>query len=186
MDRNQIRQVVTSQFYQSLAESGVQVKSIPQNELQEIITTLADSIFAVFSAVDDTPRGPVPTGQAGAPNPAADDQSFEEKLVWRGRPYLTIGTIYELTTQRLRIIQGLFGQTVQEIELVRVKDTAVKQHVGERLLDIGDIIIISDDATTPQVVLNNIPNPVEVRELIRKATMEEKQRRGIRYRVELD
>src|SRR4051794_24632266 len=131
MDRNQLRQVVTTQFYQSLAETGVEVKSIPQSELQGIITALADSLFAALGAVDDHTRGPIPSEQANVPNAAAtDDPTFEEKLLWRGRPYLTIGTIYELTTQRIRIVQGLFGQTAQEIELVRVKDTTVKQHVG--------------------------------------------------------
>jgi hypothetical protein len=38
----------------------------------------------------------------------------------------------------------------------------------------------------PEVVLNNVRNPVDVREMIRKATQEEKQRRGLRYREELE
>jgi hypothetical protein len=191
MDRNQIRQVVTAQFYQSLAENSVQVQSIPQSELQAIVNALADGVFAALAAVQDETRGPMPSapaGIAGAAVPAATDSevAFEEKLIWRGRPYLTIGTVYELTSQRLRVIQGLLGNSIQEIELIRVEDTKVKQHVGERMLDIGDVTIISDDATTPQVVLNNVSNPVEVRELVRKAVLEEKQRRGIRYRVELE
>jgi hypothetical protein len=187
MDRNQIRQVITAQFYQSLAENRVQVQSIPQSELQAIVNALADGVFAALSAVEDEGVGPVASAPRSAgPPPAATEGEMPETLLWRGRPYLTIVSLYEVTTQRICISRGLLGHTVQEIELVRVKDSAVKQHMGERMLDIGDVTVISDDATTPEVTLHNVSNPVELREIIRKAVIEEKQRRGIRYRVELE
>ena len=106
-------------------------------------------------------------------------------LVWRGRPYLTIGTIYELTSQRLRIIRGVVSNAIEEVELVRVRDTAVKQNVGERMFDIGDITIFSSDQTTPTKVLFNVRNPVEVREMIRKAVYEERERRKMLYREDM-
>jgi hypothetical protein len=34
-------------------------------------------------------------------------------------------------------------------------------------------------------VLHNVTDPIEVRELIRKAVNEEKERRGLRYREEM-
>jgi hypothetical protein len=185
MDRNQIRQVITAQFYQSLAENRVQVQSIPQSELQGIVNALADGVFAALSTVEDEGVAPIGSSQRSAAGSPSEEEPAET-LLWRGRPYLTIGTLYEVTTQRIRITHGLLGHSVQEIELVRVKDSMVKQHMGERMLDIGDVMVISDDATTPEVTLNNVPNPVELREIIRKAMIEEKQRRGIRYRVELE
>ena len=109
----------------------------------------------------------------------------EEKQIWRGRPYLTIGTVYELTNQRIRVIKGLLGNKIEEIELVRVRDTNVKQHVGERMLDVGDVTILSNDASAPEFVMHNVKNPIEVRELIRKAVIEEKNRRGMRYREDM-
>jgi hypothetical protein len=54
------------------------------------------------------------------------------------------------------------------------------------MLDVGDITVISTDASTPEKTLDNVRNPLEVRELIRKATMEEKRRRGLLYREELN
>jgi len=112
-------------------------------------------------------------------------EEVEEVQIWRGRPYMTVGTIYELTTQRIRIIKGILGNRIEEVELVRVRDTKYKQHLGERMLDVGDITVISTDPTTPELVLNNIKNPIEVREMIRKATIDEKNRRGLRYREEM-
>lgn len=106
-------------------------------------------------------------------------------MLWSGRPYLSIGTRYELTSQRLRIIRGIFGRDFQEIELVRVRDTSVSQHLGERALDIGDVTVLSNDPQQPEVVLRNIKDPIEVRELIRTATLTEKKRRNLAYREEM-
>ena len=90
-----------------------------------------------------------------------------------------------MTSQRLRIIRGVLGNRIEEIELVRLHDTRVQQHLGERMLNIGDVTIVAHDSTTPEIVLNNVENPTEVRELIRKATMDEKRRRGLRYREDI-
>ena len=112
-------------------------------------------------------------------------EEVEEVQIWRGRPYMTVGTIYELTTQRIRVIKGILGNRIEEVELVRVRDTKYKQHLGERMLDVGDITVISNDPTTPELTLHNVKNPIEVREMIRKATIDEKNRRGLRYREEM-
>ncbi|RME58594.1 MAG: PH domain-containing protein, partial [Caldilineae bacterium] len=114
-----------------------------------------------------------------------DDPAAEEVLLWSGRPYLTIGVRYELTNQRIRVIRGLLGRDYEEIELVRVRDTAVSQHLGERLLNVGDITIISNDPSNPEFVLHNVKDPMDVREMIRRATLAEKQRRGLHYREEM-
>ena len=104
---------------------------------------------------------------------------------WHGRPYLTIGIRYELTSQRLRVIRGILGKNIEEIELVRVRDTKVKQHVGERTLNVGDVTLYSNDPSTPEITLHNVRSPLNVRELIRKATLDEKTRRGLYYREEM-
>jgi len=113
------------------------------------------------------------------------EQDLGEELLWRGRPYLTIGTRYELTSQRLRIIRGILGNTIEEIELVRVRDTKVKQHAGERLLNVGDVTVVSADPSTPEFVLSNVREPLQVREMVRAATLRERNRRKLYYREDL-
>jgi Bacterial PH domain len=184
MQRDQIRQIVATQVYQSLADSKIQLTAIPQDQLQALVNSLADGFFAAFAAVEEAGIAP-PPAMSMAPRPAAAPQPqapHAEELLWRGRPYLTIGTIYELTNQRLRIITGILGNHVEELELLRVHDTKVKQHLGERALNVGDITIFADDSSTPTVVLSNVTDPMEVREMIRKAVLEERQRRGVAYR----
>ncbi len=187
MQRDEVRQVVSTQFFQSLAETGTQITAVPQDQLKAFVDSMADAVFAAIAAVEDEQTG-MPAGRSAATPAYATEgelEEVEETQIWRGRPYLTIGTVYEITTQRIRVIKGVLGNRIEEIELVRVRDTKFKQHLGERMLDVGDITIISNDPSMPELVMHNVKNPVEVREMIRKATLAEKDRRGLRYREEM-
>lgn len=128
---------------------------------------------------------PIPPQSQAAIETAPPGGSAGEVLLWRGRPYMTIGTVYELTTQRLRILRGVASQSIEEVELVRVRDTSVKQSMAERFFHIGDVEIISTDARQPTKRLFNVRDPIEVRELIRKAVVDERARRNVIYREEM-
>jgi len=187
MQRDEVRQVINSAFQRSLADSGTQITAVPQNQLQAIVNAMADGVFAAIAAVEDEEVGmaaPARSAASAFGEPTMTENVPEQQL-WRGRPYLTIGTVYEVTTQRIRVIKGLLGNHIDEVELVRVRDTRVKQHVGERMLDVGDITILSNDPSNPELVLDNVKNPIEVRELIRNAVIKEKERRGLRYREDM-
>jgi len=204
MQRDEIRKVITEQFYNSLTASGIEITAIPTGQLRAMVEALADGIFAAIAAVEQEGDIPIPTtstptaipttasprytlvpnpDEPGPMNPAGD--TAHEIRLWHGRPYLSIGTRYELTNQRMRIYRGILGNRIEEIELIRIKDTKVKQHMGERMLNIGDVTIISADASTPETVLENVHDPIEVRELLRKAVMDEKARRGLYYREDI-
>ncbi|MBI3926148.1 MAG: PH domain-containing protein [Armatimonadetes bacterium] len=172
MDRDRVRSVFQEQFYRTLAESGVEISSIPHGQLQALTAAVADGVFATLAALEE----------GEAPKPAT--ASPEETVLWQGSPYLTLGTRYELTTQRLRIFKGIFSRQLEELDLIRVRDTRVKQHVGERALNIGDVSIMSTDPDNPEVTLHNVKDPMKLRELLRNAYLKEQERRGLRYREE--
>src|SRR6185369_9630109 len=48
---------------------------------------------------------------------------------------------YELTTQRVRIRQGVFSKRTDELELYRVKDSTVFEPFWQRLFGVGSIVI---------------------------------------------
>lgn len=191
MQSDAVQAVFNQAFQRALAETGIQVTAIPQEQLDALIHALSASTYAILEAIEDesaavqTRPSFITRAVSASAAPLAGDDSHEEQLIWKGRPYLSIGLRYELTTERLRIIRGLLGQSLEEIELVRVRDTKVKQHMGERAINVGDITIYSTDPTTPEFVLHNVPDPVDVREKIRKATIDEKRRRGLAYREEM-
>ena len=87
---------------------------------------------------------------------------------------------YIITTQRVRVISGLFSKEVQEIELFRVKDTSARQAFFQRLFGLGTITILSGDEKQPRLVLDGVPNAIEMRERLRQEVMSLRQRFGVR------
>ena len=189
MNSDEIRKVVGDRFYSSLEESGVEITAVPPDQLHAMVDATADSVFAALYALGEGEMGMNP---ARSPEPIDIEESNDEtglpdgeQFLWRGRPYMTLGTIYELTNQRLRIIRGLLGNSVEEIELVRVMDTKLTQHAGERMLNVGDISVYSGDPMTPIVVLRNVRDPEEVRELLYKAVRVERKRQKFYFRDDI-
>lgn len=173
MNKDQVRDIVNRSFYSSLEESKTDLSALPPGQLAGLVRAVSDSMFAVLQEFEAPERA--------AADPASA-HGEEEKVVWTGRPFMTLRVRYELTTQRLRIYRGLIGRDIEEIDLIRIRDTKVKQHAAERAANIGDITILSTDQSNPEIVLENVDNPIEAREIIRKTYLAEQERRGLRYR----
>jgi membrane protein YdbS with pleckstrin-like domain len=95
--------------------------------------------------------------------------------------YLHLHAIeYVVTTQRVRVVSGIFSKDIQEIELFRVKDTMAHQSFFLRLFGLGTITILSGDERHPRIVLSGVPQAVELREKLRQEVMTLRQRFGVR------
>jgi hypothetical protein len=176
--REKFRQVISDQFYRSLEQSEVKLDSLPHTHLQAIVSAMADGVFAGLQAIDEE-------SPAARNTPPVDPEAeVEEEILWEGKPQLILGTRYELTTQRLRVFSGVFNRDLEEIDLVRIRDTKVTQNLGERALNMGDVIILSTDPSKPEFTLESVKEPMEVREKIRIAYLAEQKRRGLKYREE--
>ena len=89
-------------------------------------------------------------------------------------------TAYELTSQRLRITRGILNRRLDELELYRVKDYVMVQPLFLRLFGLGNITLISSDASTPTVAIRAIPGVADVREKLRTAVQTERDRKRVR------
>jgi len=87
---------------------------------------------------------------------------------------------YEITTQRVRIREGVFSKRTDELELYRVKDSTVLEPFWQRLFGIGNIVITTNDTTTPTLTLEALPNAAETREKLRAAIEECRDRKRVR------
>lgn len=111
-----------------------------------------------------------------------------ERVLWEGRPSklwsprMSLMNRYKLTNQRLMYEFGFIGKTTEEIELYRVTDVGVKQHPFERVTKIGDIYIASGDTSSPTKYLHNISDPERVKDMIREAARQERERRRVMLR----
>jgi len=87
---------------------------------------------------------------------------------------------YTLTTERLRERSGVLAVQVDELELYRVKDIAVHLPVVQRLFGRGQIVLLTSDRSTPRVVLNAVPAPGKVADLIRAHVEQCRVQKGVR------
>jgi len=82
--------------------------------------------------------------------------------------YLKVSTTkYVLTTERLRVTTGVLSTVTEDLELRRVRDSLILRPFWARLAGLGDVQILSADASTPRVVLRAIRDPDGVQSKIR-------------------
>jgi membrane protein YdbS with pleckstrin-like domain len=75
---------------------------------------------------------------------------------------------YEVTTERIRRTSGVLSRRTDDLELYRVKDTALVQPVLLRLFSLGRVVITTNDASTPVLTIEAVPDAGRLREDIRK------------------
>jgi hypothetical protein len=85
-------------------------------------------------------------------------------------------TVYTVTNQRIMIEQGVFSKSLSEIDLRYVDESEFFQSFGDRLLGIGNVILVSSDKEFPTTSLRSIKDPRGVRELIRSHAYQVSQR----------
>ena len=89
-------------------------------------------------------------------------------------------TRYALSEDRLFLSQGFLNIKDDEILLYRVRDIDTSRNLWQRLFGVGTVIVISSDKSMPNLILKNIKNPVDVKELIHEQVEEMKIRRRVR------
>lgn len=90
-------------------------------------------------------------------------------ILWAGWKYLTVKCrVYELTSQRLRLYEGVINRQIDEIELYRVKDTNIEQPFWLRIFGLGVLNLKTSDRSHSDVALQAISDVATVREHIRK------------------
>ena len=90
-------------------------------------------------------------------------------------------TRYSLSEDRLFISQGLLNIKDDEVLLYRVRDIDTSRSLWQRIFGVGTITVLSSDKTMPTLVLKNIKNPVDTKELIHTQVEEMKIRRRVRF-----
>ena len=89
-------------------------------------------------------------------------------------------TRYSLTADRLFLSVGFLSIKDEEILLYRIRDISTSRTLWQRLFGVGTITVISSDKTLPSMVLKNIKNPIDVKELLHSQVEDMKIRRRVR------
>ncbi len=134
----------------------------------------------------------------------AKKKSLVESYLFEGNPsivydikqiifiFLTIGiayiyyainsktTNYKITNQRILIESGIISKSQKTIELYRIDDISVNKPIGMRILGFSELMLHTSDRATPVLRINGLKNGNELSEQIRKYSMEERKRHGIK------
>ena len=89
-------------------------------------------------------------------------------------------TRYGMSEDRLFISVGFLNIRDDEVLLYRVRDIDTSRSLWQRIFGVGTITVLSSDKTMPTLVLKNIKNPVEVKELLHAQVEEIKLKRRVR------
>jgi hypothetical protein len=182
MSLPEMRAKVKAGIWQAVAQSGVDTSSLPQGELDKLVGVITDGVLKEMDEFLGQASGrPI----AVAKGSVDDNDDDGEKVLWEGRPFLSLSVHYQITNERIRISEGMLGKAREDIELVRVQDIDLSQGLTERMLGIGDIHIRSHDPSNPSSVLNNVSDPSAVHEILRRAVLKARKKYNVSFREEM-
>jgi uncharacterized membrane protein YdbT with pleckstrin-like domain len=92
----------------------------------------------------------------------------------------TKNKVYELTSERLKITEGVFNKITNALELYRVKDLETHQPFWKRLLAVEDVHINTTDASSPFVLVDAVPQKLGLADKIRNAVENVRMQKRVR------
>jgi hypothetical protein len=201
MSATEVYARVQSRIWRAIAQQQLDVSQVDRKTLEQLVDVATEAALLELDAdiekayntavVQNSDRFANIDAKETTPteNPAPQNQSEStdagENVLWRGRPFLTLSIEYIITDERVRILEGIFTRSRQEIELVRIQSIDHTQTLGERLTNIGDVTIRSHNANNPLIVLHNVSNPENIHEIIRRAVLKAREKYNLSYREEM-
>jgi len=92
----------------------------------------------------------------------------------------TKNKVYELTSERLKITEGVFSKVTDTLELYRVKDIETQQPFLYRLFGVENIQMNTSDTSSPFIFIEAIPHTVGLADKIRNQVEIIRQQKGVR------
>lgn len=98
--------------------------------------------------------------------------------IWR---WLVVrNTVFTLTNQRLTMRRGVFNRVTDDLELYRVRDTRLEQSFWQRMFGVGEVILYTTDASTPEVHITWLKDAALLREAVRKLSEARRDEKRVR------
>ena len=93
-----------------------------------------------------------------------------------------MGSLYQITPERLIVKRGIFMKSIDEVELYRIKDIRMDFSLLNQWAGIGTICLVSSDETTRtgELVLRNVSQAQARREELRNLVDAARKQRGVR------
>lgn len=102
-------------------------------------------------------------------------------LGWAGWIYLETRCIrHVLTTERIKLYEGVLNQKMDDVELYRVKDTSMERPFWFRVFGLSTLVIETSDRSQPRIEIRAVRDGLKLRELLRKQVEYWRDRKRVR------
>ena len=88
-------------------------------------------------------------------------------------------TEYSLSDDRLFVKRGLMKTEYEETLLYRIRDISLTRTLGQKMFGVGTITVRSVDQSAPTIVIKNIKNSYETKELLHKMVEDIKNKKNV-------
>lgn len=88
--------------------------------------------------------------------------------------------LFELTSERLKITEGIFSKITETLELYRVKDIEVLQPFWYRMFGLENIKVNTSDLSSPVIFLEGIPQGVGLADKMRNQVETVRMQKNVR------
>lgn len=91
-------------------------------------------------------------------------------------------TKYTCTAEKFIVESGIFSTKEEEIRLYRILDLTLERSFWQRIFGLGTICCDTVDKSSPRLVIKNIKNPRNVKELVSEAVEKERMKKRVSSR----
>ena len=180
---------IKARVWKAVAQSKLDLSALPEETLEALVDMVSESaLMEMDEEIGKTLAGVDSAESTAEKQPQAapeEDTNEGEKILWQGRPFLSITKHYRITNERIRITDGVLSKRRVDIEMVKIQDINQTQKASERMINVGDITIRSNDRSNPLIVLDNVADVQRVHEIIRRAVIEARADANFSYREEM-
>ena len=86
---------------------------------------------------------------------------------------------FKITNYRIDFERGLLTRRIDTLELWHVEDIRMHQSLLNRILGVGTLTVVSDDSTTPSLVIPGLSEPRKLFDLVKQRVISVKRQRGV-------
>ena len=108
---------------------------------------------------------------------------MNKNTVWKDRKHFMWFPIsftkYEIKNERLYQETGLFNTHYDELLLYRITDLCLKRSLAQKIFGTGTIVLSTKADSDKEVLLKNVKNPKEVKDLISHLVEEARDRKKV-------
>lgn len=115
-------------------------------------------------------------------------QVLTMNILWSDRKRWTLFglpftfTKYTCTPEKFILESGLLSTKEEEVRLYRIMDLTLERTFFQRIFGLGTIVCDTVDKSTPKLVIRNVKNARDVKELISEAVEEERVKKRVSSR----